>query len=125
LELENQPGALARVARVLTTAAVNIEGLCAPDAVGRATVRVLVSNLEQAERAFEAAGIRCARETAIALAMENRPGALVEAAEKLAEAGINITCAYATAEGVRQVAVILSVSDVPTALAALGEVGRG
>jgi hypothetical protein len=31
--------------------------------------------------------------------MENRPGALAEAAEKLAQAKVNIKCAYATTGG--------------------------
>ncbi|MFB3817424.1 MAG: ACT domain-containing protein [Candidatus Methylomirabilales bacterium] len=125
LDLENQPGTLARVARALGQKGVNIEGLCAPQTAGRGKIRLLVSNLEQGESALKAAGIVTAREEAIALAMENRPGALAEAAERLAEAGVNIECAYATAEGTRQVAVILTVSDRAEADAALGKVGRG
>jgi hypothetical protein len=125
LDLENKPGALARVARVLAHAGVNIDGLCAPEATGRAKVRLLVSNLEHAEAALKAAGMAHTREPAIALVMDNRPGALAEATEKLAGAGVNIVCAYATAEGSRQVAVILSVSDMPKAARSLGEIGRG
>ncbi len=125
LDLESKLGTLARVARVLSDKGVNIEGLCAPQAAGRAKIRLLVSNLEQAESALKAAGIASAREAGIALAMENRPGALAEAAEKLAQAGVNIECAYATAEGGRQVALILTVSDTAKAVGALGKMGRG
>jgi hypothetical protein len=52
--------------------------------------------------------------------MKNRPGALAEAAQKLAQAKINIKCAYATTGGAGQVAVVFTVSNLPKAVAALG-----
>lgn len=120
MNLQSKPGVLANVAGVLSKAGVNIEGICASETAGRGKIRLLVSDAAKAEAALKAAKIRCGREDAISVTLENRPGALAEAAQKLAQAKVNIKCAYATTTGVGQAAIVLSVSNVPKALAALG-----
>jgi hypothetical protein len=120
MNLQSKPGVLANVAGVLGKAGVNIEGICAAETAGRGKIRLLVSDAGKAEAALKAAKIRCGREEAVSVALENRPGALAEAAQKLAQAKVNIKCAYATTAGAGPAAVVLSVSNVPKALAALG-----
>lgn len=120
LNLQSKPGVLANVTGVLGKAGVNIEGICAAETAGRGKIRLLVSDAAKAEAALKAAKIRCGREEAVSVALENRPGALAEAAQKLAQAKINIKCAYATTAGAGPAAVILTVSNVPKALTALG-----
>ena len=120
LNLQSKPGVLANVAGVLGKAGVNIEGICAAETAGRGKIRLLVSDLGKAEAALQAAKIRCGREEAVTVSMENRPGALGEAAQKLAQAKISIKCAYATTGGAGQVAVVFTVSNLPKAVAALG-----
>lgn len=120
MNLQSKPGVLANVAGVLGKAGVNIEGICAAETAGRGKIRLLVSDAAKAEAALKAAKIRCGREEAVSVTLENRPGALAEAAQKLAQAKVNIKCAYATTAGAGPAAVVLSVSNVPKALAALG-----
>ena len=120
MNLQSKPGVLANVAGVLSKAGVNIEGICASETAGRGKIRLLVSDAGKAEAALKAAKIRCGREDAISVTLENRPGALAEAAQKLAQAKVNIKCAYATTTGAGQASVVLGVSNVPKALAALG-----
>jgi len=120
VNLQSKPGVLAKVAGVLGKAGVNIEGICAPETAGRGKIRLLVSDLATAEAALQAAKIRCGQEEAVTVSLENRPGALAEAAQKLAQAKVNIKCAYATTGGAGQVAVVLTVSNVPRAVTALG-----
>ena len=120
LNLQSKPGVLANVAGVLGKAGVNIEGICAAETAGRGKIRLLVSDPGKAEAALKAAKIRCGREEAISVSLENRPGALAEAAQKLAQAKVNIKCAFATTAGPGQVAVVLTVSNVSKAGAALG-----
>lgn len=120
MNLQSKPGVLANVAGVLGKAGVNIEGICAAETAGRGKIRLLVSDAAKAEAALKAAKIRCGREEAVTISLENRPGALAEAAQKLAQAKINIKCAYATTAGAGPAAVILTVSNVPKALTALG-----
>jgi hypothetical protein len=120
LNLQSKPGVLANVAGVLGKAGVNIEGICAVETAGRGKIRLLTSDAAKAEAALKAAKIRCGREEAISVPLENRPGAVAEVAQKLAQAKVNIKCAYATTGGAAQAVVVLSASNLPKALAALG-----
>jgi hypothetical protein len=121
LSLESKPGVLGNVGGVLAKAGINIEGLCAGEtAGGRGRIRLLVADPAAAEAALKAAKMRCGREEAVKLTLENRPGALAEAAQKLAQARINVKCAYATASGAGQAVAVLTVANAQKALAVLG-----
>lgn len=120
LTLESKPGVLARISRALADAGVNITALCAAEATGRGKLRMVVTDPARAKEALRAAKFRCGEEPALVLTLEDRPGALARVAEKLAQAKINIKCAYATTTGTGGAAVILSVSNVDKAQAVLG-----
>jgi hypothetical protein len=96
LYLDDQPGELARVGRVLGEAGANIEGLCAvTSGGGQAAVHILVQDPTPAFEALERAGITiAAEEEVIVLKMEDRPGSLGEVARKLGKADVNLTTAY-------------------------------
>ena len=120
LTLESKPGVLARISRVLADAGVNITALCAAETAGRGKIRMVVTDLARAKAALQAAKLRCGEEPALALTLEDRPGALARVAEKLAQAKVNIKCAYATTTGAGSATVILSVSNPDKAQAILG-----
>jgi hypothetical protein len=115
LTLQSRPGVLAAVARALADAGVNINGLCAGDAAGRGKLRLLVNNPVKARRALRAAGYRPAEEPAFVVRMRNRPGTLARVTERVAQARINITSAYATTAGSGSAAVVMTVSSPPKA----------
>ena len=120
LNLESKPGVLGHVCQVLGGAGINIEALWASEtATGKGRMRVLVADAAKAEAALKAAKIRSAREEAISLSLGNQPGALAVAAQKLAQARVNIKCAHATTTGAGPATVILTVSNVQKALAVL------
>jgi hypothetical protein len=119
--LQNKPGTLAHLCSTLSDAGVNISAGDAAAIAGRGKVRLLVDNQEKAKDALKAAKIRFSEEEAIAVELDNRPGALGEIAQKLAQAKINIKYAYATStEGSAKTTVILAVPDVAKALGVLG-----
>jgi hypothetical protein len=120
LTLESKPGVLAKISRALADAGVNITALCAAEAAGRGKIRMIVTDPARAKDALKAVKLRCGEEPALALTLEDRPGALARVAEKLAQAKINIKCAYATTGGTGSANVILSVSNVEKAQAILG-----
>jgi hypothetical protein len=120
LSLESKPGVLAQVTSALARAGVNITAICAGEASGgRGKLRLVVDDPGRATEALQAAKLRVAREEALALTLENRPGALAEVAEKLARARVNIKCAYATTSGSGPAQVVLTVSNAAKAAAAL------
>ncbi len=120
LTLQSKPGVLAAVCKALAAAGVNIEALCAPEVPGKGKVRLVVDDAGKAEAALKGVKIRAGKEEAITVALENRPGAMAEAAQKLAGAKVNIKCAYATTTGPGQATVVLTVSNPTKAMAALG-----
>jgi hypothetical protein len=121
LSLQSKPGVLAQVASTLARAGVNITGICAGEAAGgRGKLRLLVDNPTRAIDALKGAKLRVSEEEALSLALDNRPGALAEVAEKLARARVNVKCAYATTAGSGPAQVVLTVSNLAKAQAALG-----
>ena len=119
--LQNKPGTLAQLCSTLKDAGVNISAVDGAVIAGRGRVRLLVDNPDKARDVLKAAKIRFSEEEAIAIELDNRPGALGEIAEKLGQAKINIKYAYATiSEGAAKATVILAVPNVEKALAVIG-----
>ncbi|MBI2525711.1 MAG: hypothetical protein HYV93_06980 [Candidatus Rokubacteria bacterium] len=118
----SRPGVLGKVCGSLAAAGVNLSGVCAAEVGGRGKIRLVVSDLARAKKALTDAKIRCGEEPALLLSMEDRPGALAQAAQRLAAARINIKCVYATtsAAGGGAAQVVLVVPNVEKAEKALG-----
>lgn len=119
LNLESKPGVLAKLCRTLADAGVNITALCAPETTGRGKIRLLVRDLPRAKEALKAAKYRVSEERVVTVAVENQPGTFAGIAEKLAQARINIKCAYVTGESENQL-VVLSVANADKAQQVLG-----
>ena len=119
LSLESKPGVLAKLARTLADADVNMTALCAPETAGRGQIRLLVSDAARAKEALKTARYRVGEEEAVTVRLQNRPGTFAGIAEKLAQARINIKCAYVTGEGGDQL-VVLSVANAEKAERVLG-----
>lgn len=84
--LANKAGALAQLCSTLGKAGVNISALVAPEIRGRGKVRLLVGSPDKAKEAPSAAKLRFSEEEVIAMELDNRPNALGEVVEKLAQA---------------------------------------
>ena len=105
--LENRPGRLAQVAKVLADAGVNILALLGSTAGMQGSVQVVVDKINPAKKALGAAGLIFAEGTLEEFELSNKPGALAQLAGKLAKKGINIECAYATAHKSAKKAVVV------------------
>ncbi len=116
---QSKPGVLAKVARTLADAGVNITAVCAAESGGRGKLRMVVSDLARAKQALAGAKIRSGEEPALLLSLEDRPGALATVASRLAAAKINIKCAYATT-GSGPCQVVVAVANADKAEKALG-----
>lgn len=114
LSLESKPGVLATLTRTLADAGVNLTALCAPETAGRGKIRLVVSDLARAKEVLKNAKYRVSEEQAVTVLLENRPGTFAGLAEKLAQARINIKCAYVTGDGGHQL-VVLSVANADKA----------
>jgi len=114
--VENRPGTLADVARVLGEVKVNILALLSTTAGVEGFVGVVVDKPEKAKKALDQAGLRYTEQDVLLVELPNVPGALAKFAGKLAAKDINTTAAYQTAaRGARKASVVFGVSDMEKA----------
>jgi len=97
--LENKPGQLAKLARVLARAKVNIEAISVVDSADCGLVRLVTSSNPKAKKALGRAGMSPCQQSVIILKLANQPGALAEVTQKLAAAKVNIDYVYGSATG--------------------------
>jgi hypothetical protein len=103
VSLENQPGRMAAVAKVLADAKVNIVAVLGSTAGPRGSVQVVVDSIQRARKALSAAHFPFAEGTLEQIELANKPGALAEFTTRLAKRGMNIEAAYGTvAKGARK-----------------------
>ena len=111
VSLENRPGTLAHMAKVLADAKVNIIAPLNSTAGAQGSAQVLVDNVNKAKKALGEAGLSYTEGTLEQVELANKPGALAELAGKLAKKGVNIDCAYATMpKGAKKAVVVLALS---------------
>ena len=116
VSVENRPGTLAHVAKVLGDAKVNILAFLTSTLGAEGSVQVVVDNVNKAKKALEGAGLTYTESDVLHVALPNVPGALGSFAEKLAQKEINITSGYqTTVKGSRKASVVLAVSDLQKA----------
>jgi len=105
--LENRPGRLAHVAKVLADAKVNVLALLGSTAGAQGSVQVVVDNVNKAKKALGGAGLSYSEGTLEQVELANKPGALAQLAGRLAKKSINIDCAYATVHKSAKKAVVV------------------
>ncbi|AGN25578.1 ACT domain-containing protein [Candidatus Methanomassiliicoccus intestinalis] len=107
---ENQPGKLARAAKAMKDAGVNIYAFTIAEGAGYGVIRMLVDNHEAAKTALQNAGFMVAYTDVLALKMEDRPGGLYEVIKSFCKSNINIEYSYAF-EGRNGDVLIIRVED--------------
>jgi hypothetical protein len=117
IEVENEPGALARVAAAISDAGVNIVGATCTGGGATAELHILVPHAEAAKHALSISGLTVTREReVVVIQAEDRPGELADLARKVAEAGINIDLLYVAT----RTRVVFGAEDLAGLRAALG-----
>lgn len=120
LFLDNRPGTLARVCQALAKERINIVALSILDTVDHAIVRMVVDKSREAEAVLSRLHEIVQSRDVIFMDVPNRVGALVEIAERLAAAGINLEYAYCTASTEQSAgAIVLRTNDLEATINAL------
>jgi hypothetical protein len=119
ITVENQPGALAKIARTLGTAKVNILALLGTAQGANGTMELVVEDPRRAKKALHDAGLAYQETAAEEIALQNRPGALALQLDKLAAKGVNLNSICATAaKGGKKAMLIYTVEAAAKAKAA-------
>jgi hypothetical protein len=122
--LENAPGRLAELTRVLGDAGVNMRALMVADTAEFGVVRIICDRTEDAQRALEAAGFGVSVTDVLAVEVPDRPGGLADVLEVLGASGVNVEYAYCFVEPSGQAAIdVFRVEDTARAVEALRAAG--
>ncbi len=95
IDVENTPGALARVATAVSDAGVNLAAATCIGSGERAELHILVPHPEAARHSLATAQLAVTREREVAVVdVEDNPGVLADLARKVAKAGVNLDLVY-------------------------------
>jgi hypothetical protein len=92
--LENKPGRLQHVLKVLAGRAVNIRTLTIAEVSDFGILRMIVNKPEEACAALKAEHVTCSRTDVLAVALEDAPGALYHLIDAFSRRQINIKYMY-------------------------------
>lgn len=95
IRVENEPGALAKVAAAVSDAGVNLAAATCTGPGATADLHILVKHAEAAKRALAISGLTVTDEREVVVVQaDDRPGALADLARKVAKAGVNLDLVY-------------------------------
>lgn len=95
IDVENEPGALAKIAAAISDAGVNISAATCVGPAERAELHILVPHAEAAKHALGITGVLATSEREVVVVdAEDRPGELADLARQVALAGINLDLLY-------------------------------
>jgi hypothetical protein len=117
VEVENEPGALARVTKAISDAGVNISAATFTGGGTRAELHILVPHAEAVRHALAISSLAVTREReVVVIDAQDRPGELADLAHKVAEAGVNLDLVYVAT----RTRVVFGAPDIDALKAALG-----
>ncbi len=95
IELENESGALARVATAISDAGVNLAAATCIGTGERVELHVLVPHAEAARHALTLSQLAVTREREVVVVeVEDRPGVLADLTRSIARAGVDLDLVY-------------------------------
>jgi len=112
ITIDNQPGAVARIAKTLGDAKVNILSLLGTAQGAAGIVQLIAEDARRAKKALDNARISYQETPAETYDLPNKPGALAEILDKLAAKGVNLNSIHATAAKGGKKAVIVYTAEV-------------
>lgn len=110
IAVENRPGALAEIAKVLGNAKVNILSLLGTAQGPSGTIQLIAEDARRAKKALDDAKVSYQEIIAEEYELPNKPGALAQCLDRLASKGINLsTICATTSKGARKAVLTYTV----------------
>ena len=117
IDLENTPGALAKVAAAISDAGVNLAAATCLGAGERAELHILVPHAEAARHALAISHVAVTREREVVVVeVADEPGVLADLTRRIARAGVDLDLVYIATRN----RVVFGAADLPALKAALG-----
>ncbi len=111
IAVDNQPGAVATIARTLGDAKVNILSLLGTSQGTGGTVQLIVEDPRRAKKALDVARISYQETPAEQHELPNKAGSLAQCLNQLAEKGVNLSSVHATAAKGGKKAVVVYTAE--------------
>jgi len=122
--LENKPGRLQHILKVLADRAINIQTLTIAEVSDFGILRMIVNKPDEAYAALKAEHVTCSRTDVLAVALEDTPGALYRLVDTFSKRSLNIEYMYAYTDRHGEHSImIFRFDDVEAAKRALQEEG--
>lgn len=121
VKLENRPGVLADQGEALGERGINITGVAGSAWADAGAIGVITNDDDATRSVLDGRSLDYREADLVAVGMEDRPGALGEAARRLGDAGINIDAIIPTGTQGTKVTVAFAVADAAAAREALGD----
>jgi hypothetical protein len=117
IEVENEPGALARVAAAVSDAGVNLAAATCVGNGERAQMHILVPHPEATKHALALSNLAVSHEhDVVVVDVEDEPGVLADLARRVANAGVDLEFVYVATNN----RVVFGAKDTAALEAALG-----
>lgn len=121
IQVENEPGALAKVAAAVSDAGVNLAAATCTRPGDTADLHILVKHPDAAKHALSISGLAVTgQREVVVVEAHDRPGELADLARRIAEAGINLDLVY-VATGTR---VVFGAEDIDALRDVLGPLAQ-
>ena len=120
--MENRPGQLSAICRVLAEANINIAALSLADTSDFGIVRMIVDDHEKAKEILTGKGHVVNVSQVVAVCVPDRPGGMAEVMAVLDKAGASIEYSFAFHKGEKAV-LVFRFADNATAARALADAG--
>jgi hypothetical protein len=116
IDIENTPGALARVAAAISDAGVNIAAATCLGPDDRAELHILVPHAGAAKHSLALSQLAVSREREVVVVdVEDRPGVLADLTRRIAKAGVDLDLVYVATRN----RVVFGAADLQSLKAAL------
>ena len=121
---ENKPGRLARIAKILKDAHINMRAINIAISQGFGLIKLIVDDPQKTTDLLRRKGLTAYTRKVIAVLMDDQPGGIHKIAKAFAKREINIEDAFGFVIREKQKAVmILDVEEMPEALKIISETG--
>ena len=109
--VENETGRLADLTQILSDNGIDLNAATIAETGEYGILRCIVQNPEEAVAALAGKGFMASTSDVLAVAIQNRPGAINEVLQTLADAGVGVKYIYSTIQSAKGEAAIMMKTD--------------
>ena len=111
ITVNNEVGALSEVTGILAEASINLFAICAYDVENKGVIMFVEQDNKTAAQLLRAKNYDVREEEIILLTLDNKPGALQAVAGRIADAGIDMTLLYGSADKKSKTTRVVIISE--------------